>query len=194
VVDVQEFSLGRSSPVSAMFPMGEVWAAGYRKHVGVGRSLPRDGKGAKEDMPGSGDQHDVIEFLSDPASYGCDERIERIDTHAAMIFLAGDRAYKLKRAIRLPYLDFSTVAKRRKVCESELKLNRRTAPDLYIEVRSIGRTSDGSLAFGKGRPVDWLVVMKRFPPECLLDTMVRSGPLDSALTRQLAHAIAAFHS
>ena len=144
-------------------------------------------------MPKPGEQHQVIEFLSNPETYGCAGTVERIDTHAAIVFLAGDRAYKLKRAIRLPYLDFSTVAKRRKVCESELTLNRRTAPDLYIEVRSIGRTSDGRIAFGQGRPVDWLVVMKRFPPDCLLDKMVRSGPLDSALTRQLAHAIVDFH-
>src|SRR5690606_41875197 len=64
-------------------------------------------------------QAEIIAFLSDPASYGCEGPIERVDTHAAIVFLVGDRAYKLKRAVRYPYLDFSTAAKRKAVCEAE---------------------------------------------------------------------------
>ena len=66
------------------------------------------------------DQSEVIAFLSRPQSLGCPGPIERIDTHAAIIFLAGDHAYKLKRAVRYPYLDFSTAAHRKAVCEAEL--------------------------------------------------------------------------
>jgi len=79
------------------------------------------------------DQHDVIDFLSTPSSYGAAvERVDVIETHASLVFLAGDRAYKLKRAVKYPYLDFSTAERRRVACEAELMLNRRTAPKLYL--------------------------------------------------------------
>ncbi|TCM15427.1 hypothetical protein EDF56_110107 [Novosphingobium sp. PhB165] len=139
------------------------------------------------------DQAETIAFLSQAHSYGLDTPVERIDTHAAIVFLAGERVYKLKRAVRFPYLDFSTLAQRRKVCEAELALNRRTAPDLYLAVEPVGRLPDGSLAIGLGEPVDWLVVMCRFAPECLFETMAHQGPLDPLLIRELADAIAAFH-
>lgn len=144
-------------------------------------------------MTTSDSQSEVIAFLSEPAAYGVSSPVERIDTHAAMIFLAGDRAYKLKRAVHYPYLDFSTAPKRRAICEAELVLNRRTAPNLYLEVRFVGRTKDGSLAFAKGSPIDWLVVMRRFAAQDLLDTMARNGRLGPQLLRGLADEISRFH-
>src|ERR1700694_818189 len=111
------------------------------------------------------DQRDVIDFLSRPSSYGAAvERVKKIETHASLVFLAGDRAYKLKRAVKYPYLDFSTAALRREACETELALNRRTAPALYIEVRRLVRTTAGSLGFSasNGAAVDWVLVMRRF--------------------------------
>lgn len=138
-------------------------------------------------------QSEVIAFLSEPTAYGVNEPIERIDTHAAIIFLVGDRAYKLKRAVRYPYLDFSTAPKRKAICQAELILNRRTAPDLYLEVRFIGRTNNGSLAFGEGSPIDWLVVMRRFAAEGLWDVMAREGRLVPRLLRDLADEVARFH-
>ena len=139
------------------------------------------------------DQQDVIAFLSRPQSYGVAGPVERIDTHAAIIFLAGDRAYKLKRAVRYAYLDFSNVALRKAVCEAELVLNRRTAPELYLELRSVNRLTDGALGFEAGEPVDWLVVMRRFDADCLLEVVAARGGLDAALMRELADRIAAFH-
>ena len=144
-------------------------------------------------MTTSDSQSDIIAFLSKPAAYGMRGPVERMDTHAAVIFLAGDRAYKLKRAVHYPYLDFSTAAKRKAICEAELALNRRTAPDLYLEVAFVGRTNDGSLALGKGSPLDWLVVMRRFAAEDLLDAMARTGRLEPKLLRDLADEISRFH-
>src|SRR5712691_5407622 len=92
-------------------------------------------------------QREAIEFLAHPASYGLAGPVERITTHASIVFLAGDIALKLKRAVRFAYLDFSSVERRRVACEAELRLNRRTAPALYQAVRSVNRRSDGSLAF-----------------------------------------------
>ena len=139
------------------------------------------------------DQTETIAFLSRPESYGVDGPVQRIDTHCAIVFLVGERAYKLKRAVRYPYLDFSTVAKRKKVCEAELKLNRRTATELYLELRSINRQAGGTLGFGEGKPVDWLVVMRRFDADCLLEAVAARGELDAGLVRELADHIARFH-
>lgn len=139
------------------------------------------------------DQQEVIAFLSRPETYGIVEEIGRVDTHAAIVFLAGDRAYKLKRAVRYSYLDFSTPEKRRTVCERELALNRRTAPDLYIGVESVNRGADGELTFGEGEPVDWLATMHRFASDDLFAAIAERGELDARLVRDLVDEIARFH-
>src|SRR5437773_12545918 len=109
------------------------------------------------------EQRDVIAFLREPSSYEGADRVEIIETHASIVFLAGDRAYKLKRAVKYSYLDFSTAERRRLACVAELELNRRTAPELYLEVRAVIRGADGELAFANAGPaVDWIVVMRRF--------------------------------
>jgi aminoglycoside phosphotransferase family enzyme/predicted kinase len=142
------------------------------------------------------DQSEVISFLADPATYG-ESSVVRYETHGSIVFLAGDRAYKLKRAVRYPYMDFSSVARRRAMCERELAVNRRTAPMLYLECRPIVRTGDGTLRFGAAEKprgaIDWVVVMRRFDQDSLLENMRRSGQLDLALMRRVADSIAAFH-
>lgn len=141
------------------------------------------------------DQDAIVSFLSDPASYGSDTgAISRLQTHISQVFLVGDRAYKLKRAVALPYVDFSTVEQRRQSCEAELALNRRTAPQLYLEVRAISRRADGRLQWGSGGAiVDWVVVMRRFEQHSRLDAMAGSGGLKPSLLHALAAHIAAFH-
>ena len=141
------------------------------------------------------DQRDVIAFLSDPSSYGKGvERVEIIETHISLVFLAGDRAYKLKRAVEFPYLDFSTVERRRQACEAELALNRRTAPALYLEVRGIVRTASGGIGFSSsGTAIDWVVVMRRFDQTLLFDALAKTGGLGPRLIDELADHVAAFH-
>src|SRR5271169_3901454 len=108
------------------------------------------------------DQRDAIAFLGDPSSYAGEvERVDIIETHVSLVFLAGDRAYKLKRAVKLPYLDFSTAERRRRVCAAELALNRRTAPALYLNLRRLGRDPTGAVCFSDKAPaIDWVVVMR----------------------------------
>jgi uncharacterized protein len=139
------------------------------------------------------DQDEVTVFLARADSYGASGAVERIDTHAAIIFLADDRAYKLKRAVKYPYLDFSTAAKRKAVLETELQLNRRTAPELYDGVVAVRRQADGTLGFGEGEPVDWVLVMRRFPADALLENVAERGELTPTLIRKLADTIAKFH-
>jgi uncharacterized protein len=76
------------------------------------------------------DQTEVVAFLSSRSTHG-GAPVERIETHASIVFLAGTRAWKLKRAVRYDYLDFSTGERRRAMCDAEVQINRRTAPDLY---------------------------------------------------------------
>ena len=142
------------------------------------------------------DQQDVIAFLSDPCSYGQGiDAVEIIETHVSLVFLAGDCAYKLKRAVKYPYLDFSTAERRRRACEAELTLNRRTAPAIYLEIRGIGRTSTGDIAFcASDTAVDWVVVMRRFDQSLLFDALARSGGLSAQLMDALADHIGSFHA
>jgi hypothetical protein len=145
-------------------------------------------------MP-SADQAEVLEHLARPGSYP--ERppdVVRIDTHTACVFLAGDRAYKLKRAVRYSFLDYSTLEHRRQACEAEVRLNRRTAPSLYLGVIAVTREGSGALALGgQGTPVEWLVEMRRFPDEAVLDRVAASSGVSRALAIRLADAVAAFH-
>jgi hypothetical protein len=141
-------------------------------------------------------QRDVIAFLGAPSSYGpAIERVDIIETHVSLVFLAGDRAYKLKRAVKYPYLDFSTPENRRHACEAELDLNRRTAPTLYLEVRALGRMPDGKIGFtGNGPAIDWIVVMRRFEQSSLFDALAQTGELSAPLMNELAGHIAGFHA
>ncbi|WP_052134624.1 bifunctional aminoglycoside phosphotransferase/ATP-binding protein [Sphingomonas sp. 37zxx] len=136
---------------------------------------------------------DAIAFFRDGAAFG--GAVPRhIATHAAHVFLADDRAWKLKRAVRFDYLDFSTIEKRKAALENELHLNRRTAPDLYLQLHPITRSATGGLRIGgDGAPIDWALEMRRFADDDLLLTMARADRLTPALVQQLADEIAAFH-
>ncbi|HEY6506822.1 MAG TPA: AAA family ATPase [Vicinamibacterales bacterium] len=143
-------------------------------------------------MPEASDQASVLEFLSRSDTYG--RPVERLDTHSAVVFLVGDRALKLKRAVRYSYLDFSTLALRRRACDAEVAINRRTAPTLYRGVVAITREPSGRLALeGTGPAVDFLVDMVRFDQALLLDRMAAAGRLDLAQMPGLADAVARFH-
>src|SRR5262245_57668678 len=123
------------------------------------------------------DQTAVIDFLASPAAHG-GAAVERLDTHSAIVFLTADTAWKLKRAVKFDYLDFSTVDRRKAMCDAEVRLNRRTAPALYRGVVPIAQASDGSLTIGgQGPAVDWLVEMRRFDQEDLLDRRADRGRL-----------------
>jgi aminoglycoside phosphotransferase family enzyme/predicted kinase len=117
------------------------------------------------------------------------------ETHVSRIFLTGDRAWKLKKAVTLPYLDFASLQQRHAACEREIELNRRTAPDLYLGCRAVCRNADGQLSLtGQGEPVEWLIEMRRFPSGATFDRLADTGKLDVSLIETLADSIAAFHA
>jgi aminoglycoside phosphotransferase family enzyme/predicted kinase len=142
------------------------------------------------------DQAEAIAFLADPATHGLQGGVvDRVDTHASSVFLAGDRVFKLKRAVRYSYLDYSTVALREAACRAEYEINRRIAPALYLGVRAIRRRADGDVGFdGAGETVDWVLEMRRFDAAGLFDRLAENGQLTQPLLRELADAIAAFHA
>lgn len=141
------------------------------------------------------DQSEVIAFLSRPETFGAGgETVDRVETHASVVFLAGDRVYKLKRAVVFPYLDFSTRERRRRFCEAEVRFNSRTAPAIYLGVVPVTRTEDGGLDLGgEGEAIDWLVKMRRFDQATLFDRLADRGVLDRYAMEDLADTIARLH-
>ncbi|MFN3564871.1 MAG: hypothetical protein ACK4V1_02640, partial [Burkholderiaceae bacterium] len=119
--------------------------------------------------------------------------VETIETHISTVLLAGEFAYKLKKPVDLGFLDFTTLPARKRYCEQELRLNRRTAPQLYLDVVAITGTVDEPRLGGAGEPIDWTVRMRRFAAQDLLDARARAGLLDAACIDRLAATIAAFH-
>ena len=140
-------------------------------------------------------QAEVLAFLLDPATHGCArENIAHMETHLSEIILAGDLVFKLKRAVRLPYADFSTYALRLSACRRELELNRRTAPNLYRAVRKITRDSGGHLQFdGQGEEIDAVVEMSRFDQQAILENVAKHNALSNRHLEALAREIARFH-
>ncbi len=121
----------------------------------------------------------------------------RVDTHGAVVFLAGERAYKLKRAVKFPYMDFSTASRRAAMCAAEIAINHALAPEIYLGVMPIrrigGRLAFGSLGETASDAVDWLVIMRRFDEDGLFDRMADRGALSPALMAALGARIARFH-
>ncbi|HEY6967273.1 MAG TPA: phosphotransferase, partial [Burkholderiales bacterium] len=137
----------------------------------------------------------LIETLRDPACYPHPvERVEVIETHISWVLLAGAYAYKVKKPVRLPFLDFSSLAARRRYCEEELRLNRRTAPQLYLEVLPVVRTAQGAAFGGRGEALEYAVKMHRFAPGALAEQLARGGTLDAEKIDAIAAAVAPFHA
>lgn len=141
------------------------------------------------------DQSEALGFLDTGTAYGLgDARVERLDTHGSIVFLVGERVYKIKRAVRYPYMDYGTLERRRVCCEREVELNGRTAPALYLGVEPIVRGSDGQLSIGaKGVPIEWAVHMRRVPATDLFDRLAADCRLNDALMDDAADALATLH-
>ncbi|MEZ5946350.1 MAG: AAA family ATPase [Hyphomonas sp.] len=119
----------------------------------------------------------------------------RIDTHISHVFLTQDRVYKMKRPVKLPFLDFTTVALRHRACLAELEANRLLAPGMYLGVEPIVAAGGGRYRIGgPGEPLDWVVVMKRFDQADQFDELARAGRLTPELIDQTADVIAAAHA
>lgn len=147
----------------------------------------------RRQTPQPDDQSPAIQFLEGGA--GRDATVERIDTHGAMIFLIGQDALKIKRAVKYDYMDLSTVEKRRALLEREYELNRTAAPSIYRGVLPIVRKADGTLSLGgTGKVLEWVLTMHRFPKEAELTQIAKQDGIGDDLAMQLGTAIARYHA
>ena len=136
----------------------------------------------------------LIAALLDPRRYpGAVQQVDLVQTHISWVLLAGDFAYKIKKPLKLPFLDFSTLALRQLRCEDELRLNQRFAPDIYLEVVGIFNTQEDPQWQGTGAPIDYAVKMRRFDEAARLDRVCARGELQPQHLSDLAATLAAFH-
>ncbi len=143
---------------------------------------------------GAGEQAALVAALRNPACYPHPAgQVEVIETHISYVLLSGAHAYKIKKAVALGFLDFSTLARRRFFCEEELRLNRRLAPELYQAVVAITGPRDAPHFAGSGEAIEYAVQMARFPQEALLDRQLAAGVLSPDVIDQLADRLADFH-
>ncbi|WP_102108060.1 AAA family ATPase [Oceaniglobus roseus] len=141
------------------------------------------------------DQTETRAFLASPAAFGGTGPVRVVETHGALVFLAGDTALKLKRAVVYDYMDLGTVEKRRALLLRELELNRPAAPELYRDVLPVTRGPDGRLALGgTGAAVDWVLRMARFPSEAEMPAVIARGGFDDALAEGTGRMLAAYHA
>lgn len=136
----------------------------------------------------------IRSLLASPCEVGTTGQIELVETHISWVLLVGDVAYKIKKALRLPFLDFSTLERRRARCQDELRLNRRFAPDLYLDVVAITDGTHGPQFGGSGTPIEYAVKMRRFDENGRLDHVLSRGELRSEHLSDLADAVVAFHA
>ncbi|MFN2114654.1 MAG: AAA family ATPase [Anaerolineae bacterium] len=137
---------------------------------------------------------ELIAGLSTDEAYpGSEGPVDVVQTHISVVFLVGDRAYKIKKPLDLGFLDFTTLERRRHFCEEEVRLNSRLAPDVYLGVVPITRAGSELIVGGTGDPVEYAVAMRRLPDEATLEAHLERGDLDGRLLRLVAERVAAFH-
>jgi len=177
------------------------------RNAGTGRAAAvrdlRTGRPAGACLPGAAGVHvgsmaqeEVVAALARPELYAHrPARVEHVQTHISHVFLAGPYVYKLKKAVRFPFLDFGTPERRRHFAEEEVRLNRRLAAAVYLGVVPVTREADGRLALGgAGAAVEHVVWMRRLPGERMLTALLaRSEPLEARLDA-LAARLATFHA
>jgi aminoglycoside phosphotransferase family enzyme/predicted kinase len=137
----------------------------------------------------------LIRALANPTCFGprC-SAVRVIETHISYVLLTGTDAYKIKKAVKLDFLNFEPLDARRAYCERELVLNRRFAPTLYVDVVAITGTADAPSVGGDGPAIEYAVRMHEFPQEALLGSIAAAGSLTAAQIDELAHTVAAFHT
>lgn len=120
--------------------------------------------------------------------------VELIQTHISYVLLAGDFAYKIKKPLNLGFLDYSTLEKRRRFCEEEVRLNRRLCGDTYLGIIPVTHDPVRGYRFGgEGEPVEWAVQMRRLPADRAMPALLARGEIDFEMTRAIAHRLAEFH-
>lgn len=133
--------------------------------------------------------------LCEPSAYPhTPQRVLHLETHISHVFLTGPWAYKIKKPLNLGFLDFSNLEKRQRYCAEELRINRRLAPELYLDVVAISGTADRPQVEGKGAPIEYAVKMQQFSQEGMLERVLERGELSGELVDTIALQVAQFHA
>ena len=136
----------------------------------------------------------LIEALCDAQLYRHPvETVETIETHISWVLLAGEFVYKIKKPLDLGFLDFSTLEKRRFYCQEEIRLNRRTAPELYLEVVAIGGTPENPVLDSEGEAIEFAVRMRRFDTQAGFDRLLADNRLEHEHIIDLGYRLAELH-
>jgi aminoglycoside phosphotransferase family enzyme len=142
----------------------------------------------------SNDQKRVVEALLKPEAYDDEPgEIELIQTHISFVFLTKNYVYKVKKAVDLGFLDFTTLEKRRIFCEKELLLNRRLCEDMYLEVVPINRSKIIRIK-GLGKTIEYAVKMKRMPQDTIMSKLLEENKINKLIIDRIAKIVAEFHS
>lgn len=156
--------------------------------------LPQIGHPSRMAAPPTVTLEAKVAFLSRPEAYLPRPReVEARETNMSWVFLTPDRVYKLKKPNRRPFLDFSTIRRRRFFCEEEVRLNRRLAAETYLGVRALRHCPDGLSLGDRGRTVDWLVEMRRLDSAQMLDHRLGAGGVGAVEIEALAERLVAFY-
>ena len=140
------------------------------------------------------DKEQLVNNLLTPSSFNHEvKRIELIETHISWIILTGIYAYKIKKPVDLGFLDFSTLEKRRYYCYEELRLNRRTAAELYLDVIPINGSLQSPVLDGTGKPLEWALKMHQFDNRNQLDVLLDQHSVNGQQLDTLADTISVFH-
>lgn len=136
----------------------------------------------------------LISSLLEPRPYPHHvDHVDLVETHISWVLLAGNYVYKIKKPVKLPFVDFSTLERRHFYCEEELRLNRRFAPELYLEVVAITGSVEAPAVGGEGSVLEYAVRMRRFPQAFLFDQLLARNALSPATVERFAREVAAFH-
>ncbi|MFN0071064.1 MAG: AAA family ATPase [Chloroflexota bacterium] len=133
-------------------------------------------------------------LLLDPASYPhAPQSVTLVETHISWVFLAGDRVFKIKKPVNFGFLDYSSLQERKRLCDEEVRLNRRLCPDAYLGVEKIVAMPSGLQVGGSGPAIEYAVVMQRLPADRMLDHLIQAGEVTESMIERVAERIAAFH-
>ena len=157
----------------------------------VGDRLQPDRRVADD---GAYDQTRLVASLADPALFGAGcAAVRHLETHISHVLLTGAFAYKIKKPVNLGFLDFTSLADRKRYCEQEVRLNRRLAPAIYVDVVAITGSVDRPVVGGDGPALEYAVRMREFPQDALASDMLARGTLTVGHLDSLAAQVAAFH-
>src|SRR5262245_48717106 len=148
-----------------------------------------------KNRPGEGSQSELVAAMLEPGFYPKrPSKVTHKETHISHVFLTDDLVYKVKKAVRFSFLDYSTLGKRRHFLNEELHLNRRLAPSVYLAVMPISLDASGWRLGGWSEPVEYTLVMRRLPERRMLPFLLESGQLTPEMMRAVAEVLAPFHA